>query len=163
MERDRRGHEVLARDECLRLLASGAIGRIGISRAALPTVLPVNYRLDGERILVITGSGSQLDLALRNAVVAFEVDDFDTADGSGWSVVVIGFARVVADSHELERVRALPTLRWAPDGEWRVIAISIGSISGRRVLAGTGRSVEWNPPFDLRAAARARTERHAAS
>jgi nitroimidazol reductase NimA-like FMN-containing flavoprotein (pyridoxamine 5'-phosphate oxidase superfamily) len=163
MEVDRNGLEVLFRGECLRLLAMGTIGRIGMSSGALPTVLPVNYHFDGQRILVITSAGSKLEAALRNAVVAFEVDDFDASDHTGWSVVAVGVARVVYDDDELDRIRSLPVTRWAPQGEWHAITISIDWISGRRIPKGSGRSIEWNPPLDLRAAAYARTERHAAS
>jgi nitroimidazol reductase NimA-like FMN-containing flavoprotein (pyridoxamine 5'-phosphate oxidase superfamily) len=163
MELDRNGLEVLGRSESLRLLATGTIGRIGISSSALPTVLPVNYHFDGERLLVITSPGSKLEAALRNAVVAFEVDDFDPIDHSGWSVVAVGVARVVYDGDELARIRELPVTRWAPRGEWHVLTISIDWISGRRIPKGSARSVEWNPPLDLRAAAYARTERRAAS
>jgi len=163
MDVDRNGLEMLNRGDSLRLLATGTIGRIGMSSGALPTVLPVNYYFDGERILVITSAGSKLDAALRNTVVAFEVDDFDSIDHTGWSVVAVGVARVVHDCDELERIRALPVTRWAPRGEWHAIAISIDWISGRRIPTGCGRSIEWNPPLDLRAAALARTEGHAAS
>jgi uncharacterized protein len=163
MEVDRNGLEVMFRDECLRLLAMGTIGRIGMSSEALPTVLPVNYHFDGERIVVVTSAGSKLDAALRNAVVAFEVDDFDPIDHTGWSVVAIGVARVVCNSAELARIRTLPVTRWAPRGEWHAMTIAVDWISGRRIPKGSGRSVEWNPPLDLRAAALARTERNAAS
>ena len=65
MEVDRNGLEVLDRDECLRLLAFATIGRVGFTSGALPAVLPVNFHLDGERILVRTGRGSKLDAALH--------------------------------------------------------------------------------------------------
>jgi nitroimidazol reductase NimA-like FMN-containing flavoprotein (pyridoxamine 5'-phosphate oxidase superfamily) len=49
MEIDRNGLEVLDRDECLRLLATATLGRIGLTSQSLPTVLPVNFILEGER------------------------------------------------------------------------------------------------------------------
>src|SRR4030095_14183770 len=73
MEVDRNGLEVLDRDECLRLLARATLGRLGFTSGALPTVLPVSYHLDGDRILVRTRRGGRLDAALCDAVVAFEV------------------------------------------------------------------------------------------
>ena len=77
MQLDRNGLEILDRDECLRLLALATLGRIGFTSGALPTVLPVNFHLDRERILVHTARGGRLDAALKNAVVAFEADEFD--------------------------------------------------------------------------------------
>lgn len=136
MEVDRNGLEVLDRDECLRLLATATLGRIGVTSRSLPTVLPVNFKLDGERILVRTGVGSKLDAATQNAVVAFEVDDFDPMHHSGWSVVVTGVTSEITDPAELARLRAAGLARWAPHGDGRVIAISTELVSGRRVGPG---------------------------
>jgi nitroimidazol reductase NimA-like FMN-containing flavoprotein (pyridoxamine 5'-phosphate oxidase superfamily) len=137
MEVDRSGLEVLGRDECLRLLASATLGRIGFTSGALPAVLPVNFHLDGERILVRTGRGSQLDAALQNAVVAFEVDEFDPIHHSGWSVAVTGLATEVGDPTELDAARQEPVTRWTPPGSESVVAISTELVSGRRVTTGT--------------------------
>ncbi len=94
---DGHGLEMLSRDECLRLLALTTLGRVGFTQGALPTVLPVAFRMDGERILVRTVRGGTLAGALRNAVVAFEVDDVDPVRHSGWSVSVTGVATEVED------------------------------------------------------------------
>lgn len=66
METDRNGVELLCRDECLRLLTTVSLGRIGVTSDALPTVLPVNFLFDGDRILLRTGIGSKLEAATRN-------------------------------------------------------------------------------------------------
>jgi nitroimidazol reductase NimA-like FMN-containing flavoprotein (pyridoxamine 5'-phosphate oxidase superfamily) len=90
MAQDRNGLEVLDRDACLELLSSATLGRIGVSAGALPVVLPVNFCLDAERIVLRTGEGTKLDAASRNAVVSFEVDEIDPLFHGGWSVVVTG-------------------------------------------------------------------------
>ncbi len=134
MEFDRNGLRVLDRAESLRRLAGSTIGRVGISSRALPVVLPVNFLLDGERILIRTGRGSKLSAALREAVVSFEVDDFDPVDHSGWSVVVTGTSHLIQDVDDLRRVDALPLAHWAPsDGE--IVAISTEMVSGRELPA----------------------------
>jgi nitroimidazol reductase NimA-like FMN-containing flavoprotein (pyridoxamine 5'-phosphate oxidase superfamily) len=125
---DRNGLEVLDREECLRLLGSVPLGRIGVTSDALPAVLPVNFRFDGERILVRTAQGTKLDAATRNAVVAFEVDDFDTVQHTGWSVMVTGVAREIDEPEGSDP--AIP--RWAGDGSVRLIAIEPELVSGRR-------------------------------
>ncbi len=135
MRLDHNGLEVLDRDECLRLLGEAVIGRVGVSSGALPRVLPVNFRLDGDRILIRTGRGTKLDAATANAVVAFEVDDIDPVDQTGWSVLVTGVAREVTDPAELAAVRAAPLARWAPQGpDDRLMAISTELVDGRRIL-----------------------------
>lgn len=133
MDTDRHGLEVLDRDECLRLLRDGRVGRIGLSSAALPVVLPVNYALSGDRIVLRTAQGSRLAAATANAVVAFEVDDLDRA-GDGWSVLVTGVAEEVTDPEERARCRALPLGPWGPGAE-RFVRISTDIVSGRRTPA----------------------------
>ena len=135
MRLDHNGLEVLDRDECLRLLGEATIGRVGVSSGALPRVLPVNFRLDGERILIRTGRGTKLDAATANAVVAFEADEIDPVDQTGWSVLITGVAREVTDLDELAALRAQPLARWAPHGpDDRVMAISTELVDGRRIL-----------------------------
>ena len=136
MEVDRNGLEVLDREESLRLLATATLGRLGLTSGALPTVLPVTFRLDSERVLVRTGRGSKLDAATQNTVVAFEVDDFDPLYHSGWSVVIVGMAREVTDPAELGSLSSVPLVRWAPLGDGHVVAISTELVSGRRLAAG---------------------------
>lgn len=133
---DRNGLEILGAEECRRLLSSASVGRVGVTMGALPTVLPVNFLLDDDRILVRSGKGTKLTAALRGTVVAFEVDDFDPVDHSGWSVVVTGVADVVDDPEELDRIAQKPIARWAPSGESHIVAISTEMVSGRRIPRG---------------------------
>jgi nitroimidazol reductase NimA-like FMN-containing flavoprotein (pyridoxamine 5'-phosphate oxidase superfamily) len=134
MEVDRNGLQILDRDECVALLGGGAIGRIAITANALPVVLPVNYVLLQDHIVVRTGRGTKLDAATRNAVVAFEVDDLDFTDGTGWSVLVTGVARELTAPEDIATASASPPARWAPGPDGRYIAISVDMISGRRIF-----------------------------
>ena len=138
VEIDRNGLEVLDRAESLRLLASATLGRVGVTFGALPTILPVNFRLVGEEVAFRTTIGTKLDAATCQAVVAFEVDDLDPTSHTGWSVVVLGLAREVTEPDELIRFEAARIPRWAPtDGE-RTVAISTQMISGRRIATTRG-------------------------
>ena len=84
-----------------------------MTTAALPNILPVNFRFDGRHILIRTGRGTKLDAATRNAVVAFEVDEVEPNTRSGWSVVVTGMARELTDPDELAEAQTPPLARWA--------------------------------------------------
>jgi nitroimidazol reductase NimA-like FMN-containing flavoprotein (pyridoxamine 5'-phosphate oxidase superfamily) len=130
---DRNGLEILDRSECMALLAGTTVGRIAITADALPVILPVNFVLLDDHIVIRTGRGTKLDAATRNSVVAFEVDDFAFADETGWSVVVTGVARELTASDEIAAVSAAPPARWAPGPAGRYIAISTDMISGRRI------------------------------
>jgi nitroimidazol reductase NimA-like FMN-containing flavoprotein (pyridoxamine 5'-phosphate oxidase superfamily) len=131
MEIDREGLEVLDRAECLRLLNGRSVGRIAGTFGALPVVLPVDYVMDGDSIVLETGRGTTLGLATAGAVVAFEVDNLHDHGHSGWTVMVTGVAEEVADAAQLERLRTLlPDERDVRDE--RFVRISSEIVSGRR-------------------------------
>jgi nitroimidazol reductase NimA-like FMN-containing flavoprotein (pyridoxamine 5'-phosphate oxidase superfamily) len=135
MDIDRNGLEVLDEAECRRLLSRSSLGRLAVTSGALPVIVPVNFLLDGDRILVRTGEGTKLDAAVRDAVVAFEIDNTEPFSHAGWSVCVTGVAREVRDEAELERIARLPLPHWAPNGVGHVMAISMEVLSGRRIPA----------------------------
>jgi nitroimidazol reductase NimA-like FMN-containing flavoprotein (pyridoxamine 5'-phosphate oxidase superfamily) len=130
---DRNGLEILRRDECLQLLGSVVLGRVGITVGALPVILPVSFRLIGERILFRTGVGTKLDAATRHAVVAFEVDEMDLLSHSGWSVVVTGPTREVTDPVALAEMALANLPRWARSDQERIVEIDAAIVSGRRI------------------------------
>jgi nitroimidazol reductase NimA-like FMN-containing flavoprotein (pyridoxamine 5'-phosphate oxidase superfamily) len=140
VEVDRNGLEVLSREQCLHLLSTAVLGRLAVSTAALPTILPVNFCFDGQRILFRTGNGTKLHAATRNAVVAFEVDEIEPATQTGWSVVVTGVARELTGRDELDDAAEQPLERWAPGPDHRVVAVSTDMVSGRRIAPGPGKA-----------------------
>ncbi len=125
--------EVLSRDECLALMGTVPVGRLGVSIEALPAILPVNFALLRDRIIVRSVPGTKLDAATAENVVAFEVDGYDPAGGWGWSVLVRGVAWEITDPAELAEVRALPLRAWAlGDAADRFLAIEATLVSGRK-------------------------------
>jgi nitroimidazol reductase NimA-like FMN-containing flavoprotein (pyridoxamine 5'-phosphate oxidase superfamily) len=133
MEIDSTGLEVLGAAECVRLLQTQNFGRIAVSAGALPVVLPVNFVVLNDQIVIRTRRGTTLAAATRNSVVAFEVDEFDPETGAGWSVMVQGIAREVLDAPELAAAVAAPLARWLDPLDSRHVSISIDVVSGRRV------------------------------
>jgi hypothetical protein len=133
MNLDRNGLEVLDLLTSLELLGSKPIGRVVVSMDALPAALPVNFALLNGDIVFRTGVGSKLSAALDNAVVAFEVDDFEADTCEGWSVLVTGHSEEITDPRELERARRLPLAPWVPTVPSRFVRIRSQLVSGRRV------------------------------
>lgn len=123
----------LTREECLALLPAVPVGRLVFTEHALPAVVPVNFLLDQGRILIRTGASSSLAAAVRNAVVAFQVDDIDRVARCGWSVTVTGRAYEVTDPLELDRVGELPLVPWVGGTHDHVIAVPVELVTGRRV------------------------------
>ncbi|TDB89916.1 pyridoxamine 5'-phosphate oxidase family protein [Actinomadura sp. KC216] len=133
---DRPVLEELDRAECLRLIAGGSVGRVAFDDGEGPTVVPVNYTMDGDAVIFRTSAGGRLNRSLLTAVpggevrAAFEVDRFDEANREGWSVLLRGGAHPLSDE-EVERAALVEP--W-PGGErdaW--FRLPARELSGRRV------------------------------
>lgn len=135
MSTDTGGLEILDAAECWSLLGSAPVGRIVFTDQALPAIQPVNFIVVDGDIVVRTAAGSKLAAATRNAVVAFEADDFDVEAGTGWSVVLTGQARTVTTPEELSALRALPLQPWTPGRREQFVRIRPQLITGRRIPA----------------------------
>ncbi|MCW2572705.1 MAG: pyridoxamine 5-phosphate oxidase-related FMN-binding protein [Frankiales bacterium] len=121
---------LLSGDECRELLASRQVGRLAyIARASMPDIVPVNYVLDRDDVLIRSGPGPKLQAAERRELVAFEVDAFDEDTHTGWSVVVHGIA-ICESSAEARRQEVTP---WAAGPRHTTIRISPRRITGRRL------------------------------
>lgn len=131
---DRNGLDVLERQECLTLLGRATLGRVALTIGALPTILPVNYLLVDEHVVFRTGVGTKLDAAARGAVVAFEVDDADPLEHTGWSVVVTGIPQDRPVAPLAEPILATAVPRWAPWGDTRLLYLPTDLVSGRRLV-----------------------------
>ena len=127
------GIEVINSDECRRLLAEDVIGRVAVVIGATPMILPVNYALDGEDIIMRTMPGSRLDIGQGHA--AFEVDSFDRATQSGWSVLVTGQLEEVTsyNAKDRERLQALPVQPWATGERSLWLRLRPSFVTGRIV------------------------------
>jgi uncharacterized protein len=123
----------LDREECDRLLATGSVGRVAYTDAALPQIIPVNYAMDGRSIVFRTTATGRLAASCRDTVVAFEVDTLDGQAHAGWSVLVVGEAVAVTAESEIVRARQLPFAPWAAGQRDHYIRITPGIVSGRRV------------------------------
>ena len=131
----RTGIRWIEEKDCLRLLATKEVGRIGFVLGGSPELLLVNYVLDGDAVVFLTAKGSKLRGIARSPVV-FEVDDTDTANRSGWSVVIHGTAEEVTnfDSPSLRsRVRELRLEPWPAGDKPHMVRIRATSITGRAI------------------------------
>jgi nitroimidazol reductase NimA-like FMN-containing flavoprotein (pyridoxamine 5'-phosphate oxidase superfamily) len=121
----------LSREECQGLLESGQVGRIGFTDPEGPVVLPVNYVMVGDCVVVATSPYGSLARNAKSASVAFEVDAIDEFTESGWSVLVRGQTSVI-ERRELSDVE-LPR-PWAEGTRTLILKISPAEISGRRLI-----------------------------
>jgi uncharacterized protein len=130
----------LSREDCSRLLSAGVVGRVAIGTPTGPHIIPVNYTVDGESILLRTSAYSLLGTYGRNEQLCFEVDQFDHDLERGWSVVVRGRASFVDDSNELAEIsRTWTSPPWAAGQRHLIVRIPWSEVTGRQ-LGGN-----WDP------------------
>ncbi len=126
--------EELDEAECLQLLASRSVGRLGFVLQERPMVLPVNYALDGRTVVFRTGEGTVLNRTALQ-MIAFEVDKIDDTTHSGWSVLAQGVAQDVGTAIDArsEKLRQLALVTWAPDRRDRWFRLDADTLTGRRL------------------------------
>ena len=128
------GLQLLEEEEARALLAQSDVGRVGVTIGAIPAIFPVNYAVIGDSIVFRTAPGSKLSAASSGAVVAFEVDDYDRKERSGWSVLVVGHSEVVHDLDTTFKVLDIGLQPWADGFRSSIVRIAIDMISGRRIV-----------------------------
>jgi nitroimidazol reductase NimA-like FMN-containing flavoprotein (pyridoxamine 5'-phosphate oxidase superfamily) len=121
--------------ECRRLIAPGGIGRIAFTTSSGPLVVPVNFAVVADSIVIRTGQGTLIQGHAYDQV-AFEVDHLDEAMRQGWSVVASGRAHEVQQPSELRHLQErTPVWPW-PGGEHEVyVRIVPDRITGRQIKA----------------------------
>lgn len=96
----------LDRDEALRLLGTVGLGRVVFTEHALPAIRPVNHIVDDGDVIIRSHRGATLTSSV-DTVVAYEADEIDTDEHTGWSVIVTGIARRVTDPASVARYETL--------------------------------------------------------
>jgi nitroimidazol reductase NimA-like FMN-containing flavoprotein (pyridoxamine 5'-phosphate oxidase superfamily) len=126
--------EELDEAECLELLATTSVGRVGFILKDRPVVLPVNYAVDGRTLVFRTAEGTVLNSAALQ-VIAFEVDQLDESQHTGWSVLAQGVAQDVSDAIDTrsEQLRGLAIVSWAPGRRDRWFRLDADMLTGRRL------------------------------
>ncbi|WP_310963175.1 pyridoxamine 5'-phosphate oxidase family protein [Nocardioides terrisoli] len=124
-------------EECLQGLSAGVIGRVALSTPRGPRIVPVNYGVFDDAIIIRTAPYSELGTYGPDALLAFEVDDFDIDLEEGWSVVAHGRAQRIDDLDEIEQIRtALDPQPWAAGVRSMYLRLEWRELTGRRLGGG---------------------------
>jgi nitroimidazol reductase NimA-like FMN-containing flavoprotein (pyridoxamine 5'-phosphate oxidase superfamily) len=126
--------QVLTDEQCMARLSLRRIGRVSVTKEALPVIVPVNFVMDGANVVFRTHPHGLLAHACDSNVIAFEVDDFSIEADAGWSVLVVGVARLLRAS---EHVHALTfgLATAAGDDCNQFVQLRIERISGREIAS----------------------------
>jgi 1-acyl-sn-glycerol-3-phosphate acyltransferase/nitroimidazol reductase NimA-like FMN-containing flavoprotein (pyridoxamine 5'-phosphate oxidase superfamily) len=125
---DASGLAVLSMSECRRLLEAGGVGRLAVPTDDAPAVRPINFVLDDDRIVIRTGDGVVWRAACSGVQASFEIGDVSNEDHTAWSVLVTGQLREADIA-----VEDLPLQTWTSAPKERTVALSMESVSGRRI------------------------------
>lgn len=118
----------LTDDECWTRLRDTTFGRLAYHLRGRTRIAPINYVVEGERIVFRTAEGSKFYALQVDDEVAFEIDDYDQV--SAYSVVAQGRVEEIVD--EAERKEATVHLRpWIRTKKKHVFSLSITEIAGR--------------------------------
>ncbi|MDP9248849.1 MAG: pyridoxamine 5'-phosphate oxidase family protein [Candidatus Dormibacteraeota bacterium] len=119
--------------ECLELLARTNLGRIAFLAEDQLEIFPVNYGLRKGIVVIRTAPGTKLSYAPESQVV-FEIDEYDSERGLGWSVVLHGVAYDVTDAGDdfSWAARGAKVTPVAPGTKVHRLAIKPSATSGRR-------------------------------
>jgi nitroimidazol reductase NimA-like FMN-containing flavoprotein (pyridoxamine 5'-phosphate oxidase superfamily) len=122
------------RAECLRLVGEHAVGRLGVVNGRQPLVFPINYALAGDEVVFRTDDGTKLTEATRGKV-CFQLDAFDDAAQTGWSVLIQGRAEEISpyDHPAVQALKKLPVHPWAGGAKLHWFRIRPTAITGRRI------------------------------
>jgi nitroimidazol reductase NimA-like FMN-containing flavoprotein (pyridoxamine 5'-phosphate oxidase superfamily) len=121
--------DVLHPVESWEFLRSQEIGRLAFHLLGEVHIVPINYAVDGERLVFLTSEGNKLLGVTMNDDVAFEVDE--VVGEHATSVIVRGRARQL-QGQETTVIERLPLRPWVGTPKFQVVAIRVDEISGRR-------------------------------
>ena len=125
----------LPEHECISLLGTSCVGRVGFVADDGPEVLPVNYACDATGLVVFRTISGTLLSRVDGQPVVFEVDGFDETAKAGWSVCVHGSAQEVylATATTAQTLADRDLISWAPGPRDRWFSITPVEITGRRI------------------------------
>jgi nitroimidazol reductase NimA-like FMN-containing flavoprotein (pyridoxamine 5'-phosphate oxidase superfamily) len=134
----------LSAEECRELLTAGLVGRVAVCTPVGPHIVPVNYAVVDDAVVIRTTPYSILGSHARGSIVAIEVDQFDYPRQRGWSVVARGRGEAVTAADELNHIRSV----WDPhawaDGQRNLyLRVRWSELTGRRLGPG------WDPTQSL--------------
>lgn len=119
--------------DCLSALRSRDVGRVAMATGSGPRIVPVNYGMLDEAIVFRTSPYSELAQNAVDVDLAFEVDDLDFAQHTGWSVVALGQGSRVEDEELLRVRRVADPEPWVRGQRNFYLKISWHDLTGRRI------------------------------
>ncbi len=119
----------LSDDECWALLSTRSVGRLAWHGPEGISVVPLNYVVDGQQIVVAIAPYSSMARECDDAEVAFEVDHLVEESRAGWSALARGRCRVDYDHSPDD---ASPD-HWPTGARPLHLRVEVDTLTGRRL------------------------------
>lgn len=140
---------ILSESDCWELLDHAKVGRLAVDIAGQPDIFPINFVVDRSGIVFRSAAGTKLAGAVLNRLVAFEIDGYEPAERTAWSVVVKGQARSIERMQEVFDAEDLPLFPWLAWDKPNFVRIEPTLVTGRRYHivdeARPDSSIGWRP------------------
>ncbi|HWU22250.1 MAG TPA: pyridoxamine 5'-phosphate oxidase family protein [Nocardioides sp.] len=118
----------LSEDECWARLRAHSVGRIAWSGDEGVSVVPVNFAIDGDAVLIRTTPYSLMARDCSGQQVGLEIDAIDEETHTGWSVLVRGRCE------RLNRAGDSP-VPWANGSRVLGLRIAVRTVTGRTLVS----------------------------
>lgn len=116
-------------EECWELLGQHTVGRLVWHSQDGLTAIPLNYAVSEGTVRLHTTAHSAVVRECDDSPVAFEVDDLDRAQHTGWSVLLRGLASVSFPRADSDG----DSTTWASGRRPAVVTLDVTHVSGRRI------------------------------
>lgn len=101
------------------------------------TVVPVNFVLVDGDVVFRCAPGAKLSAIRAGRPVAFEVDDFEPATRTGWSVLISGAAHEITDASEAAAL-TVSLAPWEQGEHPHVVRLQSETVTGRQLTLHRG-------------------------
>ena len=109
------------------------MGRLVFATERGPVAIPVNYEFTEGQVVFSTDDAKAAALS-NGATVGFEIDRVEEGVSEGWSVLVTGPCRLVADPEEAQRLSSIDLEAWAGGDRHSLVAIAPVETTGRVIV-----------------------------
>lgn len=118
----------ISTEECWERLRATTFGRLAYHLRGRTRIAPINYVVEGDRLIFRTAEGSKFYALQVEDEVAFEIDDYD--EDTAYSVVAQGRVEEIVDAKERKELTV--NLRpWVRTQKKHVLSIAVTELSGR--------------------------------
>jgi hypothetical protein len=124
---------------CEELLRAGVFGRLGVSAPDGPHVIPLNYAVIDDAVVVRTTPHGVAGRRGPGTVAAFEIDYVEYDGQRGWSVQARGPLEAVPEAELAHVAPAWVPRPWADGARPLFLRLRWTELTGRRIGAG------WDP------------------